>query len=89
MVEDDCCDEMDNPSCQKIYNAFAERGLDEQSIADVLNLDEGGQMVKLNELGVTQEKIGEIYGYSRETVNKKSQDWKRVNGVVKRPKKVS
>lgn len=89
MVEGDCCEEMDNPTEQRIYNAFAERGLDEQSIAVVLNLDEGGQMVKLNELGVTQEKIGEIYGYSRETVNKKSQDWKRVNGVVKRPKKVS
>ena len=80
---------MDNPTEQKIHNAFAERGLDEQSIADVLKLDEGGQMVKLNELGVTQEKIGEIYDCSSRTVIRKIKEWKMANGIVKRPKKVS
>lgn len=89
MVEDDCCDEMDNPTYQKIYNAFAERGLDEQSIADVLKLDEGGQMIKLNKLGVKQEKIAEIYDCSSRTVKRRFKEWKMANGIVKRPKKVS
>lgn len=89
MAADDCCEEMDNPTEQRIYNAFAELGLDEQSIAVVLNLDEGGQMIKLNELGVTQEKIGEIYDCSRKTVIRKIKEWKMANGIVKRSKKVS
>lgn len=89
MVEDDCCDEMDNPTYQKIYNAFAERGLDEQSIADVLKLDEGGQMIKLNKLGVKQEKIAGIYDCSSRTVKRRIKKWKMANGIVKRPKKVS
>ena len=89
MAADDSCDEMDTPTYQKIYNAFAERGLDEQSIADVLKLDKGGQMIKLNKLGVKQEKIAEIYDCSSRTVIRKIKEWKMANGIVKRPKKVS
>lgn len=77
-------DEMENSTEQMLHNALTERGLDEQVIDDVLTLDDVvAQMVRLNELGLEQAEIGEIFGYRRETVNKKINAWKKKNDSTK------